>query len=799
MFSYIYTFLVLVLLFFVQSASAQQARLFNGTWTGDVKRNNQVAGHCKMTIGPIVNMNTFNTGNTFGECEVSVELFDMADKSRNNSFTATGKYVQQTGEKAGESISFSIKIPDKKYKSQVEGAMDITMQDIDGTKVLRAGFLPRSILSSNYNVEEWLMLRAGDGEPAGTSDKPGENNAPYIIANEVQGFREGFCIIRRGEHYAIIDTLGNYLINFGQYVFPEGFNNRATIGDQYGFKYGLCLVMHPLTGMNGYINKKGELQIPCMFSEALPFESDGYADVKVQMPNKMKKNLYVNTKGELYEAVPNVLEYAFTDGLLLTPHGYFDRMGNLVLSTKGFKHYYPFNEGLAAASIENQNGQELWGFIDKTGRFVIQPQFTWPPDHFSNGLARVTPYSKDDYLYSYINKKGKIVFHVNPPASWRLHFHGIKKYPHYYFPTGFKRHYDSYGGGGYFYKGYAYWVGGYFYDTTGKLRKIDGAVDFNKPMGQYIHIKYIGDDYMVGCEGNKCNIYDHNGNTRYKSFYYDMGEPDAVSQYVVAGWDNEKGILNRNEEIVFKIRIPKSTDAPIKLVEPDPVTITPPEIIIKNNKINSNPAISATNNNSKNSQVQKNISANNQQVQVVKGIPDNEGEAEYFTAATENGRYTIYVKGKIDYKNNKTDKPHHFKTTGFTDGNHPFLVNNLFIVERGTDFTLISEASDGESNYTVIDNIDKNTAKSKWSKKLAALTFASPGADISNVYISTDTEIIKLSLETGAALWKQPLNKLKVPHAIGAIEYKNGKLYCKRFMSDSIVVVLNALTGQVDR
>ena len=61
-----------------------------------------------------------------------------------------------------------------------------------------------------------------------------------------------------------------------------------------------------------------------------------------------------------------------------------------------------FHEGLAAAVPKDSN---LYGFIDATGRFVIEARFSGPLAKFSGGLARI----QDKDLYGYINRNGDFI------------------------------------------------------------------------------------------------------------------------------------------------------------------------------------------------------------------------------------------------------------------------------------------------------------------------------------------------------------------------------------------------------
>jgi hypothetical protein len=84
--------------------------------------------------------------------------------------------------------------------------------------------------------------------------------------------------------------------------------------------------------------------------------------------------------------------------------GYIDKTGALVIQPQ-FDSASGFSDGLAAV----QQGQK-WGYIDKTGAPVIQYQFSGAND-FSDGLAAVwTQDSANNGLKGYINLKGDLVW-----------------------------------------------------------------------------------------------------------------------------------------------------------------------------------------------------------------------------------------------------------------------------------------------------------------------------------------------------------------------------------------------------
>ena len=79
--------------------------------------------------------------------------------------------------------------------------------------------------------------------------------------------------------------------------------------------------------------------------------------------------------------------------------GFIDKTGKLVIDPQ-FDGAGNFAEGLARVSIGNK-----WGFIDKTGKYVINPQFDGA-GNFAEGLACVKLGNK----IGWINKTGKYIW-----------------------------------------------------------------------------------------------------------------------------------------------------------------------------------------------------------------------------------------------------------------------------------------------------------------------------------------------------------------------------------------------------
>jgi len=84
--------------------------------------------------------------------------------------------------------------------------------------------------------------------------------------------------------------------------------------------------------------------------------------------------------------------------------GYIDRTGRIVINPQ-FEEAGDFSEGLARVKTGGK-----WGYIDRTGRFLINPQFEEAGD-FSQGLARVKLGGK----WGYVDRRGELA--ISPQFS----------------------------------------------------------------------------------------------------------------------------------------------------------------------------------------------------------------------------------------------------------------------------------------------------------------------------------------------------------------------------------------------
>ena len=92
--------------------------------------------------------------------------------------------------------------------------------------------------------------------------------------------------------------------------------------------------------------------------------------------------------------------------------GFIDETGKYVIDAK-FVMVKPFSEGLAAVAFEqNENAYSSVGFIDQSGRIVIPPKFSADglgERGFSEGLAAVKVYKDGKAKWGYTDKSGNVV------------------------------------------------------------------------------------------------------------------------------------------------------------------------------------------------------------------------------------------------------------------------------------------------------------------------------------------------------------------------------------------------------
>lgn len=223
-----------------------------------------------------------------------------------------------------------------------------------------------------------------------------------------KSFSEGLAVavIRRFDRngkvtfnkFGYIDRSGKMVIQ------PRGVESEKWLSN---FSEGLACVMQDDKSGDmkiGYIDKTGRQVIPPQYEDAFPFR-EGLAAVTVA-----GKFGYIDRTGKM--VIPPQFETVgpFCEGLAYAEtgekRGFIDKSGQMVIKGEEFVWARGFSEGLAPAQGKN----DKYGYIDKTGKFAIPPQFDRVGD-FSEGLAAVMPVKNAPWPgnLAYINQKGEIV------------------------------------------------------------------------------------------------------------------------------------------------------------------------------------------------------------------------------------------------------------------------------------------------------------------------------------------------------------------------------------------------------
>jgi|GEM_PF-1486591 hypothetical protein len=186
-------------------------------------------------------------------------------------------------------------------------------------------------------------------------------------------FSDGLLIVNSSEGRGINCNNGRtqYWNTEGELAFD------APFGDGFSSSEGLCPVSRQQEW--GYADHTGKIVIPCTYFMVSPFH-EGRAAVHMR------------------------------DGW-----GFIDRTGSVVVKPQ-YKNCLPFSEGLAAVVVDKKIG-----FIDLNGKMIIPPTFSRARS-FTEGLARVsTPKNEQPPAGGFIDKTGKTVIDFSALKSKALY------------------------------------------------------------------------------------------------------------------------------------------------------------------------------------------------------------------------------------------------------------------------------------------------------------------------------------------------------------------------------------------
>jgi hypothetical protein len=278
---------------------------------------------------------------------------------------------------------------------------------------------------ANNFVEGRAVIAVSNGQyKLGFIDEAGRIvvEAKYDNARD---FSEGLAAVGVGEF--LMHGGGEHKFGFidksGKMVIEPQFKSVGS------FSEGLASVKNE-KGKWGYIDKTGKLVISYKFENAMEF-SDGLANVRAG-----KKWGYINKSGNFVINPKYTFADQFSEGLAVVKTGgrlityemygddlsedkspekwqYIDKNGKVLIKlSENTENAGKFSENLASVGIIKKDGNLYNGYIDKSGKFIIEPQFG-SAEEFSDGFAKVIVNGG----FGFVDKTGKLMFSCKYPTE----------------------------------------------------------------------------------------------------------------------------------------------------------------------------------------------------------------------------------------------------------------------------------------------------------------------------------------------------------------------------------------------
>ena len=366
-----------------------------------------------------------------------------------------------------------------------------------------------------------------------------------LDAKDGEPFTDGFARVRMGDqNYDIINKKGEVVVDGKQ------FDNVRQMSE------GMVVVCKDKK--YGVLDRNGNQIAAPKFVECQDF-SDGLAWVKIG-----KRWGCIDKNGNMVIDTNYVSINGFHEGLAFVWKDYpwrneahpicIDKKGNVVIEElpkvgAEIDHLF-FSEGLACIKVNDK-----YGYIDKTGKFVIEPQFDFA-QNFSDGLALIA-YEKERVYYGvnvpynicgYIDKKGKVV--IQPKyeladnfseglAAVCLKTGTIEKIKYYYIDKNEKMVTDS-----------LFCNGTVFHNGIAEVDILDEGINYVDKNGKLLvnrNLSYLEKLFITGKRSEYSirsylldNVYREALIEKYGKKWYDVLKNQE--------WDNSRGRTSYNEE-----------------------------------------------------------------------------------------------------------------------------------------------------------------------------------------------------------------------------------------------------------
>lgn len=208
--------------------------------------------------------------------------------------------------------------------------------------------------------------------------------------NAAHPFSEGLAAVNLGakkneNQRSIVGGLWGFANEDGEVVIPLQFQMVGR------FSEGLAWVTLE-DGRNAYIDRSGDVKIVLEEKASCSDFSESLAAVTYYTGRSPTD--YINSTGAIRISLDEI-GFNFYEGLAVSKKGsrfgFIDKSGDFVVQPK-YDNACHFSEGLAAVFIaddgNNVSEQGRWGYVDKNGRMIVQPVYS-EVESFRNGTAVV--------------------------------------------------------------------------------------------------------------------------------------------------------------------------------------------------------------------------------------------------------------------------------------------------------------------------------------------------------------------------------------------------------------------------
>lgn len=292
--------------------------------------------------------------------------------------------------------------PSNNTETNIENSADTEEPKSDNAESGEAEY------SENNLFKYGRALVQPEGELYGFIDKTGEIVIETKFSKASVFTKNGLAAVvyeddNDEKHLGYIDVNGDYVIgpttkwsSFG--VFSD--NNLACVCESE-------------TGLWGYINSDGEYVLEPQYSYAQTFSKEGLAMVTLN-----DKNIVIDETGACILELPEntaIFSYdLFSESGLLPAvckgrYGYIDRTGKWVIEPIYMAARSFSKDGFAIVEksvMKNDTWVWHWGIIDETGAFVVEPQYDHLTDFDEEGIA--------EYSFDRTGESGYIDYWGNP-------------------------------------------------------------------------------------------------------------------------------------------------------------------------------------------------------------------------------------------------------------------------------------------------------------------------------------------------------------------------------------------------